>query len=118
MIKLTKTASLALGYRKGVIQLKDATTGKHLKTLRGHKDYVNQLAISPDGSLLAVDIFNAPLSLWDIATGRQLKTLGESGSLGGKFEFSKDGKTFIYQTSFHGIELWDVADRNATRHTW
>ena len=107
--KINENGILALGYRKGIIQLKDATTGKHLKTLRGHKDYVNQLAISPDGSLLAVDIFNAPLSLWDIATGRQLKTLGESGSLGGKFEFSKDGKTFIYQTSFHGIELWDVA---------
>ncbi len=107
--KINENGILALGYRKGVIQLKDATTGKHLKTLRGHKDYVNQLAISPDGSLLAVDIFNAPLSLWDIATGRQLKTLGESVSLGGKFEFSKDGKTFIYQTSFHGIELWDVA---------
>ena len=106
--KINENGILALGYRKGVIQLKDATTGKHLKTLRGHKDYVNQLTISPDGSLLAVDIFNAPLSLWDIATGRQLKTLGESGSLGGKFEFSKEGKTFIYQT-FHGIELWDVA---------
>lgn len=107
--KINENGILALGYRKGVIRLEDATTGKHLKTLRGHKDYVNQLAISPDGSLLAVDIFNAPLSLWDIATGRQLKTLGESGSLGGKFEFSKDGKTFIYQTSFHGIELWDIA---------
>ena len=105
--KINENGILALGYRKGIIQLKDATTGRHLKTLRGHKDYVNQLAISPDGSLLAVDIFNAPLSLWDITTGRQLKTLSKSGSLGGTFEFSKDGKTFIYQ-SFRGIELWDI----------
>lgn len=107
--KIDGNGILALGYKDGIIQLKDATTGRHLKTLRGHKDYVNQLAISPDGSLLAVDIFNAPLSLWDIATGRQLKTLSKSGSLVGKFEFSKDGKTFIYQTIFGGIELWDVA---------
>ena len=79
-----------------------------MNILRGHKDYVNQLAISPDGSLLAVDILNAPLSLWDIATGRHLKTLSESGSIGGMFGFSKDGQTFIYQTAFHGIELWDI----------
>lgn len=99
---------LALGYKNGIIRLKDATTGKHLRTFKGHKDHVNQLSISPDGSILAVDIFNAPLSLWDVATGRQLKTLSEKGSLGGKFGFSKDGKTFIYQTAVDGIELWDV----------
>ena len=105
---LTDNGILVSGYKNGTIRLKDATTGKHLKTLKGHKDTVNQLAISPDGTILAVDIFNAPLSLWDVTTGRQLKTLSEKGSLGGKFGFSKDGKTFIYQTMFDGIELWDV----------
>ena len=57
-----------------------------------HKEHVSQLVFSPDGSRLAVDIFNAPLGLWDIATGRQLKTLSKSGSLAGKFEFLKTVK--------------------------
>ncbi len=99
---------IVYGYNKGIVQLKDLSTGRRLVMIEGYKDHVNQLTISPDGKILAVDIFNAPLSLWDISTGRKIKVLSRSGSLGGIFSFSKDGKTFIYQTAFHGIELWDV----------
>ena len=106
--KIDENGIVALGYTNGIVRLKDATTDRHLKTLRGHRDVVNNLAISPDGTLLAVHIFNDPVRLWDITTGRQTKTLSRHVGLGGMFAFSRDGKTFICQTSFNGIELWDV----------
>lgn len=106
--KKTDNGIAAIGYKNGIVRLKDATTGKQLREIQGHKDIVNQLTISPDGKILAVDIYNSPPSLWDIATGKKLKVLSENVSLGGMFTFSRDNKTLIYQTAFDGIELWNV----------
>ena len=106
--KIDENGIVALGYTNGIVRLKDATTNRHLKTFRGHRDVVNNLAISPDGTILAVHIFNDPVRLWDITTGREIKTLSKHVGFGGIFMFSKDGKTFICQTVFDRIELWDV----------
>ena len=101
----------AVGYENGKIRLEDASNGEHLKTLQGHKDHVNQLAFSPDGTLLVANTSNAPLRLWDVSTGKSLKTLTQNPRFRGIFTFSKDGKTLACQTWDGEIELWDVASK-------
>ena len=101
----------AVGYEDGKIRLEDASNGEHLKTLQGHKDHVNQLAFSPDGTLLVANTPNAPLRLWDVSTGKSLKTLTQNTKFRGILTFSKDGKTLACQTREGEIELWDVASK-------
>ena len=101
----------AVGYKDGKIRLEDASNGEHLKTLKGHKDRVTQLAFSPDGTLLVTNTSNAPLRLWDVSTGKSLKTLTQKPRFWGILTFSKDGKTLACQTRDGEIELWDVASK-------
>ena len=96
----------AVGEVDGKIQLEDAITGQHLKTLQDHKKPIRQLVFSPDGTLL---VSYAPFCLWDVTTGKLLKTLGRSTMYSlGIITFSKDGKTLACQTSDRKIKLWDV----------
>ncbi len=103
----------AVGYEDGKIRLEDAITGRHLKTLQGHKDSVSQLAFSPDGKLLASVAFgnDRPLRLWDVTTGNLLKTLTHNANYWGILTFSNDGKTLACETWDGDIELWDVATK-------
>ena len=110
--KIHDNGLYAVGYKNGKIRLKDATTGKHLKTFQGPKGYINQLVFSPDGNTLAVNNSNAPIRLWDVNTGKLIKDLTKKAKMWGMLTFSKDGKTLAYQGQFgdlESIELWDVA---------
>ncbi len=110
--KIQDNGLYAVGYKNGKIRLKDATTGKHLKTFQGPKGYINQLVFSPDGNTLAVNNSNAPIRLWDVNTGKLIKDLTKKAKMWGMLTFSKDGKTLAYQGQFgdlESIELWDVA---------
>ena len=110
--KIQDNGLYAVGYKNGKIRLKDATTGKHLKTFQGPKGYINQLVFSPDGTTLAVNTSNAPIRLWDVNTGKSIKELTQKAKMFGILTFSKDGKTLVCQRQFgdlESIELWDVA---------
>ncbi len=98
----------AVGEVDGKIQLEDAITGKHLKTLQDHNKPIYQLLFSPDGTLLvATDKDRTPLRIWDVTTGKLLKTLSQTWGRG-ILTFSIDGKLLAGQTSSRKINLWDV----------
>ena len=109
--KIQDNGLYAVGYKNGKIRLKDATTGKHLKTFQGPKGRISQLVFSPDGTILAVNTSNAPIRLWDVNTGKSIKDLTKT-KMWGMLTFSKDGKTLVCQGQLgdlESIELWDVA---------
>ncbi len=111
-----KNGIFANGYENGIIRLEDATTGKHLKTLKNDddKDSVVSLVFSPNGKLIAVGHQSGLLKLWDITTGQLLKTLSSIYILSEINEsptFSKDGKTLACQAKHGDIELWDITTR-------
>ncbi|MCY4403073.1 MAG: sigma-70 family RNA polymerase sigma factor [Candidatus Poribacteria bacterium] len=116
----------AVGEADGKIQLEDAITGRHLKTLQDHEEPISQLLFSPDGTLLvATDKSNTPPRLWDVTTGKLLKSLTQNPSKHrGILSFSKDGKILACQSWImeidqawareiraRKIELWDVATK-------
>lgn len=66
---------LASASRDKTIRIWDVTTGYCLKTLRGHADWVRDVAPSPDGRwLLSVGNDNTA-RLWDAATGEPRQTI-------------------------------------------
>ena len=55
--------------------LQDATTGRELMTLSGHKDAVSSVTFSADGKRLATASDDNTAKIWDADTGRELKSL-------------------------------------------
>ena len=58
--------TLASGSRDKTIKLWDITTGKEIRTLRGHSDSVLSVSFSPDGKTLASGSRDKTVILWDL----------------------------------------------------
>ena len=80
-----------------------------IRTLRGHSDDVNWLALSPDGRQIASAGGDETVKIWDMATGSEVRTLrGHSASLEA-VAFSPDGKRIASGADDGVIKIWDAA---------
>ncbi|KAL4869265.1 hypothetical protein BDV12DRAFT_196507 [Aspergillus spectabilis] len=87
-----------------------------LHTLEGHFDWVQSVAFSQDGQLLASGSYDRTIKLWDPATGTLKYTLeGHSGPVQ-SVTFSQDGQLLASGSSDQTIKLWDPAT-GTLKHT-
>jgi WD40 repeat protein len=80
-----------------------------LQTLEGHSDYVNSVAFSLDGRLLASGSDHHTIRLWDPITGTLQRTLrGHSDSIS-SVVFSPNGRLLASGSDDRTLRLWDPA---------
>ena len=101
-------ATLAGGTWNGIIHLWDASTGKEIKTLKGHTDAVMSLAFSPDGTILVSGSQDNTIRLWDATTEEYIKILRHTNGVR-SLAFSPNGLTFVSGGWDKTIHLWDAA---------
>jgi WD40 repeat protein/uncharacterized caspase-like protein len=90
------------------IKLWDVQTGSELNSLAGHSNFVNTLAFSRDGRLLASGSFDSTIKLWDTATGRELRALaGHTGPVVA-LDFSPDGRFVVSGSDDGSARIWDT----------
>lgn len=82
---------------------------KLMSTLRGHKGYVNTVAVSPDGSLCASGGKDGVILLWDLAEGKKLYSL-ESGSIIHALCFSPN-RYWLCAATESSIKIWDLESK-------
>ena len=97
----------------------DADSGKEIRLLQKHSDWVSSLAFSPNGKMLA-SCGPDGIHLWDSHTGQYLSTLIQTEHTE-HLVFFPDGRTLV-STSDRIIRFWDVANRTISKtltgHTW
>lgn len=82
------------------------------KDLKAKADYVNDIAFSPNGRLIAVAQKNAnnrgEVRIWDIKAGIKIKTLDDYEHGIEAVDFSPSGEKLAVGTSDNILELWDT----------
>ena len=83
--------------------------GRLERTIRGHRDTIYALALSPDGSLLATGSYDQKIKLWRVGDGSEVRTLsGHNGAVFG-IAFRPDGRLLASASADRVVKLWDVA---------
>lgn len=91
-----------------IIHVWDIKTGKDIKILKGHKDSIKQIAISPDKKYIASASKDKTIRIWDVQTGKEIQSLfGHTESVN-SIAFSPDGKQVVSASSDKTVRFWDV----------
>ena len=98
-------ALIATAGGDGAAELWDASTGRPLHALPGHRGATGGLAFNPDGTVLATVGRDGAARLWDVRTGELLRTIpaGEETLLA--VAFGPDGMA-LATVSLTGIVRW------------
>jgi WD40 repeat protein len=97
---------LAVGKRDGSVVITDIS-GKTAKTLAVASERINYLKFSPDGSLLAARVSDAPARLWNPVQGTPVAVLKTDFSGTRSMAFSPDSSLFATADSDTSVRIYD-----------
>ncbi|HYV37756.1 MAG TPA: WD40 repeat domain-containing protein [Gemmataceae bacterium] len=118
---ISDNGSILVGVdRDAILHVWDLTKGKEIKQFSmktpGPRSTVYRLALSPDGSLLAIERFStitAPpigslIEVWDLPSGKRLHGIYIANNVV-HFTFSADGRSLVTTDTVGAVSLWDMA---------
>lgn len=88
------------------IFLWDTATGKERQRFTGHTNYVDAVAISPDGKTIVSGSRDGSMRWWDVAAGKEKWPL-VPGSMS-SVAFSTDGRLLAAGSDDGAVRLWDA----------
>ena len=79
-----------------------------IRTLAGHKSFVNYLEISADGRNLFSASADKTIKIWNLATGQVIRTLSGHTSAVNYLAISPDSKTLFSASADKTIKVWNI----------
>ncbi len=111
MVEITPDGWLAVSpqsYR--VLKVWEIASGKKVRTLRGHSEFLLNLAITPDGEKVIAGSSDRRIYVWDLQTGLLERVLeGHTNWVIG-VSVSHDGRFLISKGAQETVRLWRCED--------
>ncbi len=82
-----------------------------IRTLTGHSDCVNAVAIANDGKLAISGSDDCTLKVWNLVEGKELFTLTGHRSSVNAVAIANDGKLAISGSGDRTLKVWNLATR-------
>jgi WD40 repeat protein len=91
---------LLSGCRDQTVKLWDVTTGRALRTFKGHTNWVTAACFAPNGKLGVSVSDDLTVRVWDLTSGKEVERLdlGECGDCGRCATFAADGRSVLVGT--------------------
>ena len=94
----------------GVAQLRDAGTGRVLRSFGDHRDLLHDAELSPDGTLLATAGYDRAIKLWNAETGALLHSIDVHTGAVFDLAWHPSGKVLASASADETVKLWRAAD--------
>jgi hypothetical protein len=91
------------------IEVWSLATGACLRTLRGHSDSVQSVAVSPDGQYIVSASADQTIKVWSLASGACLRTLEGHTKMVQSVAVSADGQYIVSGIPDHTLKVWSLA---------
>ncbi|KAK6020609.1 WD domain, G-beta repeat protein [Ostertagia ostertagi] len=92
------------------LRIWEVETGKCIKTLKGHTNYVFCCAYNPQCTMVASGSFDETVRIWDLRTGLCTKVLPAHADPVSAVSFNRDG-TLLCSSSYDGlVRIWETAN--------
>ena len=92
----------------GAATICKSSDGSIVSQIKGHKDALYDVCLSPNGELLATSSYDREIHLWTIVTGKLVrKFTGHNGAVY-DLAFSKDGSILASASADATVKLWSV----------
>uniref|UniRef100_B8HZ74 WD-40 repeat protein n=1 Tax=Cyanothece sp. (strain PCC 7425 / ATCC 29141) TaxID=395961 RepID=B8HZ74_CYAP4 len=95
------------------IQIWDLVNRQLLRTLKGHRDRVRFLAVSPDSHTLVSQDDSGVIQVWNLATGQVRQTLNTERRQRFPIVLSPDGKVFASMNKQGTVTFWNITTGQA-----
>lgn len=94
-----------VGRRRPLVKVWDARTGREVRSLEGHEDFVTACAISPDGGLIASAGGDGSVRVWRV-DGEPLRTLDGHTARVWSCAFTPDGRFLVSGAWDSTVRVW------------
>jgi WD40 repeat protein len=92
----------------GKLRLFEVATGKEIRRLPGHADWVVCVAFASDGKVVLSGGLDKTIKLWDVASGRLLRTFSLRNTVLSGLAFSPDGWRVLSAGADNLVRVWDT----------
>ena len=100
---------IAMGnFSDNFLRMIDASNGKQLKEMRGHRAKIAGVACAPNGKTFATASLDRDVKMWDATTNREVKSFSGHADFVYSIAYSPDGKRLLSGSYDRTARVWDI----------